>query len=103
MATQEIRKGDIGTIFEMTIKDEDGVVNLTGYTTIEIIFQTPEEIKTFPAVLSGLAINGKIKYTTIDANVLDVIGRWKWQGHVVLGSGDWKTTILPFTVHENIE
>jgi len=108
MGIDQIRKSDIGTSFERTVQDNSVVVDVSGATLKEIIFQKPDANGTPGAFVTQTAqfttdgIDGKIRYITI-ANDLDVIGVWKWQAKVVLGAGTWKTDILEFEVHENLE
>ena len=105
MAANEIRKDDSGTIFEREIKDGDSVVDVSGAVganTKEIIFKKPDgTIVTKSAAFSGSGTNGKIQYVA-ETGFLDQLGIWKWQGHIVLAAGDWKTDILEFKVSENL-
>lgn len=105
MGIDEIRKGDIGTVFERTIKDGGVVVDISAGTGLQIIFQKPDDGAFVPktAVLgSGGGTDGKMRYVTV-ADDLDEIGVWRWQAKVVLTGGTWKTDILDFEVHRNLE
>jgi len=106
MAANEIHKGDIGTVFEVTVKDGDTVVDVSSASTEgskKIRFSKPggtvvEETATF----SSNGTDGKIRYVTI-ADDLDTAGVWKWQAYVVLSSGTWNSDVKEFTVHPNLE
>lgn len=105
----EIRKGDVGTVFERQIKDGSTIVDVSSASVKQIIFQKPDVgpvdgvFITKTAVLSGDGTDGKIRYVSL-AGVLDEIGVWKWQGAVTLSSGGpWKTNIKTFEVHKNLE
>ncbi len=59
----ELHQGDVGTEIIITLKDGDEVINLTGYTTINIILSGKNRVvKT--AEIVGDPEDGVIKYTT---------------------------------------
>ncbi len=104
MATcvQEIHVNDIGTVFEITLKDCDVVVNISSATTKQIIFQKPDQsviIKTAQFTTDGT--DGKIRYTTVDGD-LDLQGPWKIQAKVVLPTGTWSSNVDKFKVWSNL-
>jgi len=103
MAEDEIHKGDVGTVFEVTLKDGASIVDVSGASTKQIIFKKPNGgtvEKDADFVTDGQ--DGKLKYTTL-ADDLDVIGVWKLQAYVVIsGSGDWKSDVGEFTVYDNL-
>lgn len=102
MAANEIHKDDIGTIFEVTVKDGSIAVDVSGATTKDIIFKKPNgSTLTKASVFVSDGTNGKIKYTSI-AGDLDVIGVWKIQSHLVLSGGTWKTDVGSFEVFDNL-
>lgn len=104
MPVNEIHQNDIGTIFEITLKDDAGVVDLTGATTLNILFKKPDEagtIVTKPGVPDADPKLGILRYTTI-AEDLDVPGGWKVQVFLVLPGGSWSSDVGGFTVHENL-
>lgn len=104
MATcgNEIHLNDIGTIFEIALKDCENAVDLTGATTLEYIFQKPDSSTvTKTAIVAGDPTLGILNYTTISGD-LDALGNWKIQAHVVLPSGEWRSDIEKFKVHANL-
>lgn len=102
MAVEEIHRNDIGTVFNITVKDGDEVVNLSGATTLNLIFKKPNgDIVTKAAVVITDGTDGGIKYTTVDGD-LDVAGMWRMQGFIVLGSNSWSTDIISFKVYPNL-
>jgi hypothetical protein len=104
MATcvQEIHLGDIGTVFEITLKDCDTPVNVSTATTKQIIFQKPDKTNlTKTATFSTDGSDGKIRYVTV-ASDLSVKGTWKIQAKVVMPSGTWSSNIETFKVYENL-
>lgn len=98
----EIHVGDVGTVFEVTIQDDGVAVNISTATTKEIIFRKPDKTKvTKAANFSSNGTDGKIRYTTV-ANDLDQAGLWSLQAHIVLPSGDWKSSTSEFSVASNL-
>lgn len=109
----EIRVGDIGTEFVVTLEDTKIIngekvtapVDLTGYTKLTIVFQKSDDAETvvrMNAVIFDAPTTGEIVYTTPDADFLNVSGRWKIQGFAELPEGKWHSTIDEFEVHENL-
>ena len=82
-----VRKNDIGTIFELTVRDESGtVVNLATATVLQIRFRTPSGILlTKTAVLTGNGTDGKMQYTSL-LNDISEEGVWYIQGWVEFSS-----------------
>jgi hypothetical protein len=106
MGINEIRKGDIGTVFERTVYTIiDGVktiVNVSSATTMEFIFTKPDGTKmTKDADFSSDGSDGKLRYVTV-ADDLDGVGDWKLQVYVILSSGEWHSDISHFRVHDNL-
>jgi len=107
MTTGQIFVGDIGTIFEATIKDQAGaVVDISTATTKQILFKKPTGVVlTKTASFTTTGSDGKIRYTTI-AGDLDVSGvwsttnpGWQWEAYVVMPSGSWHSDICQFSVY----
>lgn len=107
IADCEIHAGDIGTVFEIALKDcsvdPPVPVDLTGVTTIEIIFKKPLKGK---LTKTGVVVNppgtdGLINYTTIEGD-LDVVGNWEIQVRVVFPTSTRSSDIDTFAVHPNI-
>lgn len=100
---QEIQKDDIGTVLELTIKDQDDVVvNISAATTLEIIFKKPDNNRvTKTATLVNDGSDGKMKYAFVSSD-LDLIGIWRFQGYIVLPNGEWYTNIKQFKVVNNL-
>jgi hypothetical protein len=103
MAAGEIRVGDIGTVFECTVRDQDGkVVDISSASTKQMIFKTASgKTLTKTASLSSSGTDGKMKYVTI-AGDLDKAGGWIVQGKVTLPGGTWKTDWSKFDVYGNL-
>ena len=104
MAENEIHLNDIGTIFEITLKDDAGLVDLTGATTTDLKFKKPDDDETLvtkPGIPDGDPTSGILRYTTI-ADDLDVLGNWQIQVFLVLPGGSWSSDIGTFKVWENL-
>lgn len=105
MSLTQIHENDVGTEFIVQVVDAvtGNAINITGYTTTEIIFEKPDETAVTKTATISDAVNGKIKYVS-EADVLTPPGTWKLQGHVAhSGNGtDHKTEIKEFKVYENI-
>ena len=100
--TDEIHVDDIGTQFEITIKDGDNLVNLSAATDMTIIFQKPDKITIEKiATLLTDGTDGRMKYSTIVGD-LNIAGNWKIQAKVSLPAGVWKSDISEFKVYKNL-
>ena len=100
--SQEIHINDIGTVFEITLEDCDGVVDLTGVSTITFRLTDPANVRTDKtgALLTD-GTDGKVIYTTVDGD-LHTAGTWKLQVYVALPTGQWNSNIQKFKVHPNL-
>jgi len=102
VAHNEIHVGDIGTVFTLTIKDMNAIIDISSATTLDLFLRKPSG-KTLSRVCA-LATNGKdgkLKYTTI-AGDMDEDGNWEIQAKVVLPSGTWYSDRGIFHVHANL-
>ena len=100
--TCEIHIGDIGTIFEVTMKDCDATIDISTATLKEIIFKRPDvAASAYTAEFSTDGTDGKIKYVTV-ADDLDVEGTWKVQAKITMPTGTWKSDVSSFRVYENL-
>jgi len=103
MAVEEIRVDDIGTLFEITIYDQDdAILDVSGATTKQIIFKKPSGGRLEKdAAFSTDGTDGKIRCVSVSGD-LSKAGFWQSQGYVVLPDGEWRTTIDTFEVHANL-
>lgn len=98
----EIHTNDIGTVFTLTIVDQDGVaVDLSSDPSPEIKFKHGSQVLTKVATFTTDGTDGIIQYTTVSGD-LNQSGNWTMQGHVILLSGEWHTTKVGFKVLEII-
>ncbi len=104
----EIHVGDIGTVFEITVKECNAlgvevVVNLSAITTKKICFRKPNKsILTVDAIFKTDGSDGILQYVTV-AGDLDVPGTWSKQALMVFpATGTWRSNLVEFTVIKNI-
>jgi hypothetical protein len=98
------RIGDIGSPIGLTVYRADGETvesQLGSATTLEIIFSYPDDggtiTKTAVVVTDGS--DGKMKYVSVDEFFeTGGVGTWEYQGHIVIGSGEWYTEAEYFDV-----
>lgn len=99
---EKCRYNDVGVGFVVTIKDNGVVVDLTGHTTLELVFRKPDGSRLVKAaVLADAPTLGKIKYVSIDGD-LKQIGTWRIQGHIKIPSGEYRSDLGSFIVEANL-
>ncbi len=99
---EEVHVGDIGTVFEVTIKDNTSVVDISSATTMQIIFRKPDGSRLEKtATLTNSGVDGKMEYTSVSGD-LDRHGSWKLQGRVVMSGGAWRSSVGNFDVYPNL-
>lgn len=103
MAHADIRVGDIGTLFQLTIVDKvEKAVNISAATTLEIRFHKPDSTSVDKtATFSNDGTDGLIEYSTV-AGDLDMAGKWRIQARIVTPVGGWRSEIEVFDVKENL-
>ena len=80
--------GDVGTIVELTIKDENqSVVNVSGATLKQVKFKKPNStsVITQTAAFSTDGVDGKIRYVTLTGDI-DTVGDWLVKAYIELGA-----------------
>ena len=74
---REIHVDDIGTMFKITLYDDEVIVDVSGATVMQMLFLKPDGTNlTKTAYLFSDGTDGIIKYSTI-ADDLDIHGKWK--------------------------
>ena len=98
-----IHVGDIGTVIEVTVKDEDdAIVNLSTATVKQFIFDKPDGVNvTKDAAFSTTGVDGKLRYTLV-ANDILLHGDWNLQIYIENPSGKWHSDVKTFSVRENL-
>lgn len=99
---QQIHLNDIGTVFEVTIKDCDTPVDISTATAKQIIFMKPDGTTTAKtADFTTDGTDGKIRYIATTGD-LNLSGGWKIQAKVTLPAGTWYSNIEKFKVWTNL-
>ena len=102
----QIQKDDVGTRFEITIKDDGNIVNISGVeggSVHQISFRKPSDtVIDRNATLKDHGISGVMFYDTV-AGDLDEAGNYKLQAKVIIPSGTFFTDIYTFKVYNNID
>jgi hypothetical protein len=99
----DLQVGNVGSIIELTVLDQNGAtVNLSG-ATLQLWLQSPVgKVLVVTPVLAGSGTDGKIRYTT-SAGDLDVSGVWKAQVNVTMaGVGSFYSTVAALPVLGNV-
>lgn len=104
MAHADIRIGDIGTVFRLTIVDDvEDLVNVSAATSKVIRFNKPDGVavdKVADFFTDGS--DGIIQYVSV-VDDLDVPGKWRLQALIVTPVGEWSSEIETFWVKENLD
>jgi hypothetical protein len=99
---EEIHLYDIGTSFEITLKDCDVVVDVSSASLKEIIFKKPDKTTvTKTADFKTDGTDGIIQYITV-LDDLDQKGSWYIQAKVTLPTGTWSSNTEKFKVYPNL-
>lgn len=103
MAINEIHVNDVGTIFILTIYDENSsIVDISTAATLQISFKKPDgTVLDKVASLYTNGTDGKLKYQTI-AGDIDQVGPWQIQSWIDLDSVKFYSDISKFTVYRNL-
>jgi len=98
----EIHKGDIGTIFRITITEAGAAVNVSTATTKTFKFTKPDgTVVEKAASFTGSGSDGQLQYTTI-ADDLDQAGSWQVQPYLVMTGFTGHKEINQFSVVGNL-
>ena len=98
----EIRVGDIGTEFRVTITDDGVAVDLSSATSLVINFRKPDgTILSTSAYLYTDGLDGIIYYNTVDGD-LDQSGQWKIQAVIETGGATYSSSVGTFKVSCNL-
>ena len=102
MPANEIHVNDVGTLFTITIKDGDSVVDISSATTRKIVIKKPSGTKlTYTTTFVSDGTDGKMKYNAVSGD-LDETGTYKLQSYVIIGDGTFYTDITSFKVYRNL-
>jgi len=99
----EIHVDDVGTLFEVALKECAASVDISAADVLELIFKLPDEtLLTKTATFKTDGTDGVIQYVAIDGD-LSLSGKWKIQAKVGFpNSTSWKSDIGSFKVYQNL-
>lgn len=102
----EIHQNDIGTRFQVTIKDCGGTdaIDVSNAIYRQFTFRKPSDVlmtRTASIFGDGSATSGVVYYDTV-AGDLDEVGMYKLQAKISFASGTYYTDIYTFKVHCNL-
>lgn len=100
--SNEIHVGDTGTSIRITIKDDDEIVDISGASSLQVIFAKPDGTKN--EVVGSLYTDGTdgiIEYVLVDGDI-DQSGMYKIQAYVEISGGSYYSSIRSFSVKCNL-
>jgi hypothetical protein len=93
---ETVRKLDKGTILRLTLTEDDVTVNIEAGTDPRVLFRKPSGTwLDRPATIA----NNKVVYT-VEADLLDEVGNWKAEAHLVIGDWEGSSEQVAFKVEE---
>lgn len=104
MTDTVIHLGDVGTVFELTIVENDGVtaVDVSSASVKKIYFMDAASTKkNATAVFTTNGSDGKIRYTSV-AGFINSLGMWWMQGYVEIGAAKYYSEKTGFKVNSVI-
>ena len=102
MAAGEVHVGDTGVSFDRTVKNIDGVVDISGATVKQFLFERPDKSTLEKAAdFINTGTDGQLRYNTVSGD-LTVAGIWKIQVYLVLGGDNFRSDVSTFEVFENV-
>lgn len=104
MPTPTIRQGDYGTVFDVTVDDQDGnVFNLATATSLQIIFVKPDGSTRVAATptLKTDGTDGIVQYV-FPSGMVDQAGTWQSQVVVAQTGKLFHSDIIQFRVGSNL-
>ena len=105
MPSEGIHVGDVGVVFEVTVKDDEVVVDVSSATTKQVWLSPPEgkgATQKTDAAFKTDGTDGILQYTTLEASELSVSGIWKLQAYLVMSTGIFHSEIVEFEVRRNL-
>ena len=103
MASAEVHKSDIGTLFKVTVQDGTTAVDVSTATTKQLLFKKPDgTVLTKTAGFFTDGTEGIITYSSISGD-LNLIGLWTIQAFIIISAKEFHSDIARFRVHRNVE
>lgn len=82
MPWKDITSGDYGWVGKLTVREDGVAVDLSSYTTLQLILRSPEGVEsTVAAEFDTDGTDGVLSYTVTDGDI-DSAGRWQVRARV---------------------
>jgi hypothetical protein len=96
-----VHVGDVGTVFEVTVKEGSTVVDISTATVKSFVCRKPSgAVVTWTAEFATNGTDGKLRYTTAEDD-LDRAGDWRMQAYIEMPTGAWHSDEATFKVAAN--
>lgn len=100
--TTDIRVGDVGVAFKVTIEDCGSIVDVSAASTKEILLYKPDgSVLTKTASFFTNGTDGIIQYATVVGDI-NMAGFWRIEAHVILGASEYYSEIERFRVYNHL-
>lgn len=94
----DIFTGDVGTVFEVSIKENNDIVDVSGIESILYVFTRPGgSTITKAGALKTDGQDGRV-VATIEDGDFTIAGLWKLQLTLEFSYGKWRTSEIQFNV-----
>lgn len=98
----DIRVGDVGIAFKVTISDCETIVDISSASTKQILLYKPDgTVLTKTASFFTDGTDGILTYSTISGDI-DLAGFWRIEAYVVLGASQYYSEIARFRVYNHL-
>lgn len=104
MAAGEVHIGDIGTIFLVTFKDGNKLVDISPATTKSLRFKKPDGTELTVGgsfTSSDYGVSGLLQYAAVSGDI-NQVGTWRVQGYLISSGNLYQSDIGTFKVHPNL-
>ncbi len=98
----KVHVNNIGTNFDLYVKENGNSIDISGATSKQIIFGKPDSsklTKTADFITDGT--DGGIRYTTQSGD-LNTVGIWRIQAFIAISGGSFYSDIQSFQVLPNL-
>lgn len=100
--TTYLHVGNVGSVIQVTVRNEDAVYDISTATTKKFIFIKPTGVSVIKdAAFVNTGTDGLLKYTTL-AGDLDVDGTWRIQVYIEISGKKFYSDVTDFVVSPNL-
>jgi hypothetical protein len=102
MTCSEIHTLSYGIDIEITIEEDSVVANISAATDMQFLIRKPDgSLLEVTATFLTDGTDGILKYTTVSGD-LDMVGLYKIQAKMTIGTGVFYSTTSTFKVYSNV-